>query len=387
MFPLGFCAGPIARFDIVSARAVRYAVASAVRFEVGLADNIKAHFITHINKFRRRRIMRSSYAVDVQGFHKREVFFQFFVALTPPAQFSRVVAVYPVKFDGNSVYEKFVFVGDLDFPKPDFSLDDFSLPREPNRVKKRLFRIPKNGFFRREREFFAYIAVKKQGVIFKNFKVRPALDRNGHAFAVRYQFKVSDMVFRSLQNIHVAKDSVVTECVLVFKITAAAPFQNLDRYGVFALGHKVGNVKFRLQTAALREPDISAVYIKKRAGANTLEYKIHAPEFFCDIESPTVYPARVVVWYERQVIRKRIIYVRIIGVSVTAELPTGRHGNFVPILYNFGNVCITLEICEIPFAVQKKIFGYSFRDTVTSRRHSVFACFFGVFVNSQIALS
>ena len=45
--------------------------------------------------------MRSSYAVDVQEFHKREVFFQLFVALTPPAQFSRVVAVYPVKFDGN----------------------------------------------------------------------------------------------------------------------------------------------------------------------------------------------------------------------------------------------------------------------------------------------
>ena len=53
------------------------------------------------------------------------------------------------------------------------------------------------------------------------------------------------MAVRTGQHVYVPENAVIAECVLILKVTAAAPFANIHARGVCARTYKFGYIKLR----------------------------------------------------------------------------------------------------------------------------------------------
>ena len=155
----------------------------------------------------------------------------------------------------------------------------------------------------------------------------------------------------TLCQINIPEYAVIAEHILAFKITPCAPLINEDFEGVFTLSHIIGNIKFGAQVASLRKSRILTVDLNKRTGRNAFKPDINPAPFFINRKCSPVKTAGVFVRNKRTIDRIREVYIRIIGVFISLQLPAGRNGYFVPFFYRFEDFGLVFKEGEVPFAV------------------------------------
>ena len=113
------------------------------------------------------------------------------------------------------------------------------------------------------------------------------------------------------QKVHIAKDAVIPEKVLILQITAAAPFSDKNTQGVGSRPHRRGEIEFRLQMGALRIPNRVTIQNHLSAGGYALQHQIDAGKIACILEIPFIDAQGIDIRYIR-----RIKWIRIVDIGI-----------------------------------------------------------------------
>ena len=95
---------------------------------------------------------------------------------------------------------------------------------------------------------------------------------------VGLNINIAYMLGRTIEQVHIAENSVESEKVLVLEITLGVPCVHRRRNRVFSDINIIGYIKFRLEVRTTAHSDIPAVYIKLKIAAYALKHHIH---FIC----------------------------------------------------------------------------------------------------------
>ena len=121
------------------------------------------------------------------------------------------------------------------------------------------------------------------------------------------------MPLRPFQKVHIAKDAVIPEKVLILQITAAAPFSDKDTQGVGSRPHCCGEIEFRLQVRTLRLPDEVIIQNHLSAGGYALQHQIDAGKIACILEISFIDAQGIDIRHIRRIKGIRIVDIGVIG--------------------------------------------------------------------------
>ena len=115
------------------------------------------------------------------------------------------------------------------------------------------------------------------------------------------------MTVRTGKNIDISENAVISELILIFEITPAAPLADIYSDRVCARKNKLRNVKFRHKAASLRKSRILPVYVYFSFGRNALKNKISIKTSVGKIKITLVNPDGIYVGNIRRITGKRIV--------------------------------------------------------------------------------
>ena len=134
-----------------------------------------------------------------------------------------------------------------------------------------------------------------------------------------------DVVFKpnfwSGQYINITENSRKSYLVLIFKISAVAPFQHRCGYFVFALTEQWSNIKFRGAVGHLGIACKFAVYVQIYAAVYALENKYPVVSVGGIVIAPLIDAHGDIIGHIRRVIGDRVADVCVLGLVIAVKLP------------------------------------------------------------------
>ena len=126
--------------------------------------------------------------------------------------------------------------------------------------------------------------------------------------------KVTDEIGRPFQKVYIPKNTAHTEFVLIFQITAVAPFQNKNSKDICSLSKRRCNIKFTCGVRYLAVSDVMTVQPHIKTGINPFKIQVcpGSKNVFAIIESMHISTAGYVMWKIGRIKGKGVAYVRIL---------------------------------------------------------------------------
>ena len=169
--------------------------------------------------------------------------------------------IYTKQFHRSAIDQQFIIFRNLYFSQSRLQVDHFSGSFQLYLIQIRLFCIPENRIFRSITILILNKSFCQEFLSVKNTDLCFTLDFYTDSSIIWDHFNIHQMTNRSLKQITVSEDTVESEEVLIFQITAAAPFQNFHTDGVLSFVYCICNIKFRLQMTSLGKTDIFIIHI------------------------------------------------------------------------------------------------------------------------------
>ena len=119
------------------------------------------------------------------------------------------------------------------------------------------------------------------------------------------------------KNINNPENTVITESILILKITAAAPFAYIDPHGISARAYKFGYIKLRHKAAALGKAHIFPVDILLCHRGNALENEICVKTAVGQLKAALINAYGVNIRHIGRVAGERIVNISIVRLFVT----------------------------------------------------------------------
>ena len=172
-----------------------------------------------------------------------------------------VMTVDATEFNGVSIQENQVVL-DADIPKADSISDDFIRSFQQQGVQVRLLRVPEDGVLDREHCLMGvstavksldgtsahglFCCIQQFDLSGNELAVVGKTNTNGRLLFIQQRGDkvIPDTAFRALQNVYIPEDSGSAELILVFQVTAVAPFQDHYCQRILAFPNRFGNIEF-----------------------------------------------------------------------------------------------------------------------------------------------
>ena len=242
----------------------------SVAFIVRFIDDVQAQGVAELVKIRDIRIVAGPHRVEIVGLDHFQVLPDLLHGHTRPCHRIGFVAVDAPEFNGGPVQEHHA-VPDADFTEADIFRDRFVLCLQDQPVQVRGLRRPEKRIFDLHPDLVRTgvncFKDPSPGVQLQLHRNRPAPEPEPDPELRRTQVLrkrcrdhiIFNVVFRTVQKIHVADDAGHPEFVLVLQITAVTPFQDQDCQKVLSLPEQAGDVKLRGMMRDLAVADVSTV--------------------------------------------------------------------------------------------------------------------------------
>ena len=344
-------------------------VVDAVALRIRLAAQIEAVAVTHTGKQRRVGIVAGADGVDVVFLHDAQIAQHALFRYSRAQIRLAVVAVDAAELDVLSVKQNHL-IADLHSPEAHRLHDDLACAAQQQGIELRFLRVPEDGLFQlhvdaalrfARRDFLTVGRYQRPG---HHARLHPLnlYPQTGRSIVIRQvgmHKVIADAAFCAAQQIHIADDAGEAELVLILKVAAVAPLHDHHIQGVFAVHHRVGNVKLAGGVGHLTVTHKAAVHIDIVTGVHALKVE-HAlfsrllpPGKNAPIEAAWIFMGNM-----RRVAGEGIARVRILAAVITVQLPHARHRHGIGIQCRiknrFRHVDLAFKKAELPLTGKQR---------------------------------
>ena len=138
------------------------------------------------------------------------------------------------------------------------------------------------------------------------------------------------------QDVYITENTAHAQLVLVFHITAKAPFDNQYAQLVFAFLQEGRNEKLTGTVGNLAVPSKQAVDPHIKAGIDPFKIQIavHGKLLFCQGKRAQIQPAGILLRHIGRIKGERVADIGVLVAVIAQCLPTGRYRNFIKIRFD-----------------------------------------------------
>ena len=315
--------------------------------------------------------MAGTNRINIVLLHQDQIHHSLFHADSISGEGIAVVTIYAAEFHLLTVNQNHTVLN-FDGTETDLLSDHFFFTFQNQGVLLGVFGIPFDYIFHFKGHITAFYILLTHDLAFRIHQ--GSLNRYAAAYIVNiyaqltiliivYQIhmgkEVTNVVLGTQHQIYITEDTAHTQLVLIFQITAIAPFQNQYSQVVITLNQQVGNIELTGGMAYLAVAGKLTVHPYIKARIYTFKAQVvTVGAFILNFKITLIYTARVLCGHIGRIIGERIVYVGVLMTIVTMILPYRRHGNLIvsnvlsPEIV--GQIIHAVEIAESPHAIQQQ---------------------------------